>query len=332
MAAAYAAGYEAWAAVMLREADSLHAKGWHPTAILGPLGATVAAAVMLGLDATRSRHAIALAASCSGGVMANFGTMGKPLHAGRAAQAGVLNARLAAAGMEASAEALESPRGLMVALSPKGNVDRATGFERLGEDWAIDRFRLNIKKYPTVGVTQRTIDAVARLRAGARIDLDAIDAIDAVISVKQSALMPYRQPTSALEAKFSLEFAVAASLVRGTVGVEELTDAFVARPEVQRLIALVRRAETDAADPTHPESAPADYVTLTFKDGRELQSEKVWRATGHADNPLDAEGVWRKFRDCAKAIALPEAKTRELFDRLRHVDRLGSAAEIPTLP
>ncbi|MBM3613487.1 MAG: MmgE/PrpD family protein, partial [Alphaproteobacteria bacterium] len=68
MAAAYAAGYEAWAGVMLREPDSLHGKGWHPTAILGPLGATVAAAVMLGLDATRCQHAIALAASCSGGV------------------------------------------------------------------------------------------------------------------------------------------------------------------------------------------------------------------------------------------------------------------------
>lgn len=331
MAAAYAAGYEAWAGVMMREADSLHGKGWHPTAILGPLGATVAAAVMLGLDEARCQHAIALAASCSGGVMANFGTMGKPLHAGRAAQAGVLNARLAAAGMEASAEALESPRGLMAALSPRGNVDRATGFERLGQDWAIDRFRLNIKKYPTVGVTQRTIDAVAKLGARERFDLAAIRAIDSVISVRQSALMPYRRPATALEAKFSLEFAVAATLLRGTVGIAELTDTFVGRPDVQRLVGLVRRVETDEADPTHPESAPADFVTLHFADGTSLQSEKIWRATGHADNPLDAEGVWRKFRDCSKAIQLPEERAHELFERLQAIDLLGSAAELPTL-
>lgn len=331
MAAAYAAGYEAWAGVMLRETDSLHGKGWHPTAILGPLGATVAAAVMLGLDAVRCQHAIALAASCSGGVMANFGTMGKPLHAGRAAQAGVLNARLAAAGMEASAEALESPRGLMAALSPRGNVDRSTGFERLGQDWAMDRFRLNIKKYPTVGVTQRTIDAVAKLRASRPLDLDAIRAIEAVISVKQSALMPYRRPTTALEAKFSLEFAVAASLLRGTVGVAELTDEFVRRGDVQRLVALVSRAETNEADPTHPESAPADFVTITFADGSTVQSEKVWRATGHADNPLDGEGVWRKFRDCAQAIELPEAEARRLFDALQRVDTLSGSADIPTI-
>jgi 2-methylcitrate dehydratase PrpD len=332
MAAAYAAGYEAWAAVMLRESDRLHDKGWHPTAVLGPLGATVAASVMLGLDATHCQHAIALAASCSGGVMANFGTMGKPLHAGRAAHAGVLNARLAAAGMEASGEALESPRGLMLALSPRGNVDRVTGFERLGDDWAIERYRLNIKKYPTVGVTQRTIDAVVRLRASRPLDLDAIRAIEAVISVKQSALMPYRRPTTALEAKFSLEFAVAAALLRGTVGTEELTDEFVRRGDVQRLITLVQRAETEAADPTHPESAPADYVTLTFTDGSTLQSEKVWRASGHADNPLDGEGIWRKFRDCSTAIQLAEPKARELFERLQRIEQLRSSADIPSLP
>ncbi len=329
MASAYVAGYEAWAAVMLRESDRLHAKGWHPTAILGPLGATVAAAVMLGLDARRCQHAIALAASCSGGVMANFGTMGKPLHAGRAAQAGVLNARLAAAGMEASAEALESPRGLMVALSPRGNVDRSTDFSRLGQDWAMQRYRLNIKKYPTVGVTQRTIDAVSNLRARHSPDPLSIASIEAVISVKQSALMPYRRPQTALEAKFSLEFAVAASLLRGTVSMAELTDEFVQRADVQRLMAIVSRAETDAADPTHPESAPADFVTLKFNDGGTLQSDKVWRATGHADNPLDTEGIWRKFHDCAQSAALDERRARELFDRLQQVDRLRSSAELP---
>jgi 2-methylcitrate dehydratase PrpD len=220
----------------------------------------------------------------------------------------------------------------MVALSPRGNVDRTTGFERLGHDWAIERFRLNIKKYPTVGVTQRTIDAVAGLRAGRTLDLEAIRAIEAVISVKQSALMPYRRPRTALQAKFSLEFAVAAALLRGTVGVEELSDEFVRRTDVQRLVALVQRAETDAADPTHPESAPADYVTLTLEDGTTVQSEKVWRATGHADNPLDGEGVWRKFRDCAKAIALPEPQARELFDRLQRIDQARSSADIPSLP
>ena len=332
MAVAYAAGYEVWAAVMLREPDRLHDKGWHPTAVLGPLGATVAASVMLGLDARRCQHAIALAASCSGGVMANFGTMGKPLHAGRAAQAGVMNARLAAAGMEASAVAIESASGLMAALSPRGQVDRSSPFDRLGQDWAMERFRLNIKKYPTVGVTQRTIDAVAGLRGSHAFELTQVRSIEAVISVKQSALMPYRRPRSALEAKFSLEFAVAATLLRGTVGIAELTDQFVRRDDVQQLMALVHRAETEAADPTHPESAPADFVTLRFADGRHLQSEKVWRATGHADNPLDSAGIWRKFSQCAQGLALPESLTQQLFDRLQKIDSLHSADDIPSLP
>ena len=70
---------------------------------------------------------------------------------------------------------------------------------------------------------------------------------------------------------------------------------------------------------------------LRSADGATVQSEKVWRATGHADNPLDVEGVWRKFRDCAQAIELPEAEARRLFDALQRVDTLSGSADIPTI-
>src|SRR5258708_13294600 len=88
------------------------------------------------------------AASMSAGVVANFGTMTKPLQAGRAASSGVTAARLADAGLTAAEDALEHPVGLLNALSPKGRVDTETPLDRLGRDWRITSLRVNGTKYP----------------------------------------------------------------------------------------------------------------------------------------------------------------------------------------
>ena len=154
MAAAYVAGYEVWCDLFVREPDHYYARGWHPTAVLGPVGAAAAAAVAAGLDAERAMHAIAIAASFGGGVFENFGSMVKPLHGGRAAQSGVVAVGLAAAGMTASPTALEGASGLMRALSPNGRVDIETP-PRLGEVWHSAKRGLNLKRYPVVGAAQR---------------------------------------------------------------------------------------------------------------------------------------------------------------------------------
>jgi len=105
------AGYETWAELVRRDADGHHNKGWHPTGIFGAIGAAAACASLRGLSAEQAAHAIALGASQSAGIMANFGTMTKPFHAGRAAHAGVISARLAASGFTAALDALEQPAG-----------------------------------------------------------------------------------------------------------------------------------------------------------------------------------------------------------------------------
>src|SRR5262245_43997885 len=102
IATAYVAGYEVWAELAGRDPDQHHEKGWHPTGIFGPVGAAAACASLRGLDSGKTAHAIALGASHSSGLVANFGSMTKPYHAGRAAHSGVMAARLAAAGFTAS--------------------------------------------------------------------------------------------------------------------------------------------------------------------------------------------------------------------------------------
>ena len=90
MLAAYVAGYETWAELAWRDPGHHHRKGWHPTGIFGPFGAAAACASLGRLDAERASNALALAASQSSGVMANFGTMTKPFHAGRSAHSGLI--------------------------------------------------------------------------------------------------------------------------------------------------------------------------------------------------------------------------------------------------
>ncbi|MGH7092880.1 MAG: MmgE/PrpD family protein, partial [Stellaceae bacterium] len=101
MIAAYVAGYEAWAEVANRDPGHHHRKGWHPTGIFGAIAAAAACANLRRLSGDQATMAIALAASQSAGLMANFGTMTKPFHAGRAAHSGLVSARMASAGFTA---------------------------------------------------------------------------------------------------------------------------------------------------------------------------------------------------------------------------------------
>jgi aconitate decarboxylase len=332
MAKAYVAGYEVWGNLMRREPDHLHSKGWHPTAVFGPIAAAIAASVLMRLDSERTRHAVALSASFAGGVMANFGTMCKPLHAGRAAQAGIQAAEFARAGMQAGTHALESPVGLMQALSPAGKLDLHTPLQGAGKPGLIERLGLNIKKYPTVGASQRTIDALLGLRQRQPIDPSHIASAIALVSEKHAAVMPFHQARTALEAKFSLEFVIAASLLRGRVGFSELQDDFVASDTVQALMRKVRIETTAECDPDYPGAAPADFVRLQMADGREIATEPIRRATGHADMPLSAAQLWDKFWDCAQMAHVPEPMARRLFQAMQGIDALAGTEDIPDIP
>jgi aconitate decarboxylase len=325
MVAAYLAGYEVWADLMSREKDLYYDRGWHPTAVLGPVGAAAAASVAMGLDAERTRHALALAASDAGGVFENFGTMAKPWHGGRTAAAGLNAACLAAAGMQASATALEGPRGLLRALSPHGRVDLDTP-SSVGAVWRSATVRLNIKKYATVGASQRAIDAVLALQP--RPAPEAVRGITVCISERHAAVMPYHLPQDTLQAKFSIEFAIASALVHGAVGFAQLTDAVVCSPQVQRLMGLVRTETTDAFEPGWRDAAPFDEVVFTLDDGSTVRTPQVRRPAGHADLPLSVDALWEKFRGCARHAGVADGAARPLFDALQRVDRLAGAADI----
>jgi 2-methylcitrate dehydratase PrpD len=323
MLTAYVAGYETWAELAWRDPGHHHRKGWHPTGIFGPIGAAAACAVLRRLDAARATNALALAASQSSGIMANFGTMTKPFHAGRSAHSGLMAARLAEVGFTASPDALEHPQGFLSAVSPAGEVDRDTPARGLGTEWKIVKYRLGIKKYPACYCTHRALDAMLELLARRPLQPAQIAKITVSVSDTHALILRNHRPQTGLEAKFSIEFAMAAAVIGRRAGLAEYTDAFVRRPEVQDLMPRVSLETNQSYDPEVSGASVWDQVRIDLVGGGSVESERIHRAKGHADRPLSEAELFEKFRTCLDAGGARIAPN-VLFDRLKHLEDLSA--------
>ncbi len=298
---AYALGYETWAELSQRDAPR-HTKGWHPTAVFGCVGTAAAAAWLLRLDAARTQHALGIAASMAAGVVANFGSMTKPLQVGYAAHNGIQAALLARGGITASEDALEGPRGLLVALSPAG-APRLDGAAARGRPWRILEQGLNIKRFPICYALHRATDAALALHR--RLEGRAVERITVELGVHQAGMLRQALPANGLDAKFSAPFAMACALLHGRVGLAELEDAVVQQPALRAMMARVEVRIVPGEDPQEPIFAPADRVLLVLADGTELASEPVVRALGHASRPLGLDALREKYLDCAVRSTQP---------------------------
>jgi 2-methylcitrate dehydratase PrpD len=325
---AYVAGYETWAELASRDADKHHSKGWHPSGVFGAVAAAAAGARLAKLDAARATHAIAAAASMAGGLTANFGSMIKPLQVARAAQSGLLAARLAAKGFTASPDALEHRGGFLTAFSPNGRT-RLDGEIAAGRDWHILRNGLSIKRYPVCYALHRSIDGLLALGSGGKIIPEKITEIELSIGKFQAGMLRHSRPQNALDAKFSAEFAAASAVVAGRVGLAELRDEFVRSAPVQALFPRVKVTAVDDPDPDEPLFSRSDSVRVTLADGTVLAGEPVRHAKGHARNPVGMDELRLKFEDCVgKALAAPRREA--LFEQLLKLEALPEPARLYT--
>jgi 2-methylcitrate dehydratase PrpD len=320
MIVAYVAGYETWAELFRRDNGLLHKKGWHPTGLYGAVGAAAACASLRRLDPDKAAQAIALGASQSAGLMANFGTMTKPFHAGKSAHAGIMAARLAEAGFTANTDALEHPQGFLNAISAEGNPDRASE-PKLGEEWAILTQGLGIKKYPTCYCTHRAIDCMLDLVAANPMRPDDVKKITVSISDYFATVLRNHTPQTGLAAKFSLEFAMASGVVAQRVGLRELTDTFVQRDDIQKLMQRVEIVTTTEYDDELPGAALADTVKVELASGRVIEGAPVRRATGHATRPLTEAQIYDKFADCLD-VGGSTIPAETLFARLKSIQSI----------
>ncbi len=322
---AYLVGYEVWADLFERETDQYHIKGWHPTAVRGTIAAAATSAYLHRLNPDQCQQALALAASFSSGLVANFGTMTKPLHAGRAAACGLEAVRLACAGLTASPDAIEHHSGFLSAFSPNGNVDLSPGKQRLGDSLKILTYGLSIKKYPTCYATHRVIDAVLDLAKVNSIDVNDVKRISAQIGTVQASMLRNHSPTTGLEAKFSLEFSIASALHAGRVGLSELSDAFVSEPMIRKLMTQVDIETVNGSCPIEPIFSMNDRVSIHMTDGRKLDSGDVRFARGNAMLPLAQSDLKTKFIGCTEELGVG---SEHLWNRLSNLRTLPKVSQI----
>src|SRR5687768_1798451 len=147
VALAYVVGFEIDAALGEALNPEHYTRGWHATTSIGTLGCAAAAARILALDATQTRHALGIAASLASGLKENFGSMTKPYHAGHAARNGVLAAQLAREGLNASDSALDGRQGYAAAFP--GATLGPDAFDLLGRRWEIMHSGIAVKPYPS---------------------------------------------------------------------------------------------------------------------------------------------------------------------------------------
>lgn len=297
---AYAKGYAVWGELQRRMKTGLHARGWHPTAIFGVPAVAAALASARGLDATTTAHALGIAASMASGVVANFGSMTKPLHIGLAAEAGFRAVDLATLGVDASPDALDGRAGLLAALvgAADAQLDGAVpeGFEAT----LLDQ-RPGIKKYPTCYATHRVADGVLDLTRGLDLRLEDVARVDVTVSTTAAGVLRHHRPATLSEARFSVEFVVATALLHQRVGLREVSEGTLADARVAAFLPRVHTHTTDTSCPFEPSFAFADEVTITLADGRTLASGPIRFARGHAQLPLGEPELRDKLAGCVAA-------------------------------
>ena len=311
---AYVLGWEIQGRLRAASAPATR-PGYHPPGLVGPLGGAAASAKTLGLDAEQTLMALGIAASRTGGLTANTGTMVKSTHPGNAARMGAESAILASMGYTASDAALESPVGFAAALFG-GDFDWDTAIGGLGASWRLIDPGFDIKRFPAQVYMQNAIEAALNLRQQNRLDPNDIDR---VTIHRRGRGHSGPRPRSGLDGKFSVEYCAAAALLDGHVGIDTFTDARRFSSDMEDMLGRMR------VEPEGPESG-GTRATAVLKDGTTVSAE-CSAFTGSASNPMSRDQLLVKVRDCFRR-ALSEHDTEAVVEMLENLDDVDDVGRL----
>lgn len=301
--------------------------GFHSTATCGVFASASAVAKLYDLDSDATTRALAIAASQAAGLRENFGTMTKPFHAGRAAEAGVLAADLARAGWTATDKILESPRGFFQAHGGGYTLEALQG--KLGNPWTFMDPGVSIKPHPSGSLTHPGMTKMLELIQEHNIQPDDVDKVDVGTNHNMPNALIHHRPTDELQAKFSMEFCMAILLLERRGALPEFTDEVVNSPDVQDMISRVNFG-------VHPEAEAAGYDKMTtiidihMKDGQVISGRADF-GKGSPANPMTYDEVADKFRGCAEFAEWDKERTEQIIETVRALEQLESVRELTSL-
>jgi len=293
--------------------------GFHSTATLGTFGAAAACCHLLGAEEEAWQNAMGLAATHAAGLKSAFGTMAKPLHAGRAAAAGLTAALLATKGFTAAANAIEAPQGF--AATHAGEPLDAAVLGRLEGRFLI---RETLFKYHAACyLTHAAIEAARQLRVGDRVEPERLDAIEVTVAPALLGVCNIPAPRTGLEGKFSLTATTALALLAvDTADLATFCDARMADPALVDLRRRVRVVTDERL------AATRARVTVTA-EGRSLTAEADTGVPA-ADLADQRRRLRAKF-DALAAPVLGAEGAAKLAEAALTIDRSKSAAALVEL-
>lgn len=313
---AFVAGFEAECLLGAAVNPGHYAAGFHATGTLGTFGAAAACAHLLRLDSDRWLHALGIAAAQAAGLKSLFGTMCKPFHAGKAAENGLMAAKLAAKGFTSNPEAIETLQGFAATHHSSGRPVTLTG------DFAIRD--VLFKYHAACYGTHAGIEAILRLREQNRVAPDDVVAIHLEVPAANMAMCNIAEPVTPLEGKFSMRFTAALALVEGVASEQAFTERAVADPRLTAVRDRVTITPNDAQG-----IGAATKAVLRLHDGRTLVE-----TVDMSIPATDLEGQWEKLSAKFQSLAGPVLGRNgadELYAAIVDLDRLASARRLTEL-
>jgi 2-methylcitrate dehydratase PrpD len=305
--AAFVAGNEVMIRIGRATGHTNEARGFHAPGTTGPFGAAVACGHLLGLDAATMANAIGIAGSLAGGLLEfarGDGGMVKRLHLGRASEAGVLAASLAAGGFEGPKTVLEGQFGFLRVFCTEFDESQLT--RGLGDDFVT--LSTVLKRYPVHATAHAAVRAVCDLQAEHGFAGEAVEAVTVTGNRRMIERHAILEPADLMLAQYSIPFCVALALFREARDPESYDESALADPRLRALCRRVRLVP-EAAD---GHGAMGSTVTVTLADGRHFERHE-------ASGLLEAGELEDKFTRLTRG-ALGEAGAARLFARLQRLE------------
>ncbi len=325
MITAMVAGYEVGTRVGNAATVQLLLDGFHPQGTSGAFCAAATAAHMLGLDAVQTQHALGIAGSQAGGLMAaQEGAMVKRLHSGRAAQSGVYAALLARDGFTGIEDVLEAPYGgYLVTHSRKPNAARLT--EGLGT--VFETAKIGYKPHAAVTSIHTALDALAAIMRENNLGADDITAIDAGLSKPTYVHCAWAYNAQGVTAaQMNLTFGLAVIALDGQAFVGQYREARLSDPRILDFIGRITARIDPEIEAMGHAFRHAARIRITTRDGRTFTKEILHRR-GSPENPLSPDDITAKFRAITEGCLTP-AKTQRVIDLVAGLENLASLDEL----
>jgi 2-methylcitrate dehydratase PrpD len=320
---AYIIGVE----VECRIADAInphhYQSGFHSTATIGGLGAAMAVGKILKLKEEELIRTLGIAASMASGLRENFGTMTKPLHAGRAAENGVTAAMLARAGFTSAMNILEARRGFYNAMA--GGYDESKIAGKLGGGYFMKEPGISIKPYPSGSLSHPAQDLILDLIKQHDLHAEDIEHIDVGTNSNVPNALIYPMPKTALEGKFSIPFCMAIAVVERKAGIAQFQDRKVRDKRVVEMMKRVTLYVDDEMEALGYDKVRA-RVRIKLKNGKMIEG-RYDVARGHPEKPMSWAELGDKFRDCADLV-LPRRSAEEVIQLVARMEQLRSLSPL----